>query len=108
MESALRSVDPGVIEAAKSFGASDAQIIFRVYMKESVPSVLAGITLTVINLVGYSAMGGALGAGGLGDVAIRYGYQEYRIDYLIVTSLVLIVFVQLVQYIGNKLYDFSL
>ncbi|HCW80642.1 MAG TPA: methionine ABC transporter permease [Ruminococcaceae bacterium] len=108
MESALRSVDPGVIEAAKSFGASDAQIIFRVYMKESVPSVLAGITLTVINLVGYSAMGGALGAGGLGDVAIRYGYQEYRIDYLIVTSLVLIVFVQLIQYIGNKLYDFSL
>ena len=105
MESALRSVDPGVIEAAKSFGASDAQIIFRVSMKEAVPSILAGITLTIINLVGYSAMGGAIGAGGLGDVAIRYGYQEYMVEYLVVTSLVLIVFVQLVQLLGNFLYE---
>ncbi len=105
MESALRAVDPGVIEAAKSFGASDAQIIFRVSMKEAVPSILAGITLTIINLVGYSAMGGAIGAGGLGDVAIRYGYQEYRVEYLVVTSLVLIVFVQAVQFLGNLLYE---
>lgn len=105
MESALRSVDPGVIEAAKSFGASDAQIIFRVSMKEAVPSILAGITLTIINLVGYSAMGGAIGAGGLGDVAIRYGYQQYRMDYLIITCLVLIVFVQAVQLLGNFIYE---
>ncbi|MCI1991191.1 MAG: ABC transporter permease [Oscillospiraceae bacterium] len=105
MESALRAVDPGVIEAAKSFGASDAQIIFRVSMKEAVPSILAGITLTVINLVGYSAMGGAIGAGGLGDVAIRYGYQDYMISYLIVTSIVLIIFVQAVQLLGNFLYE---
>lgn len=105
MESALRAVDPGVIEAAKSFGASDAQIIFRVAMKEAVPSILAGITLTVINLVGYSAMGGAIGAGGLGDVAIRYGYQDYMISYLVVTSIVLIVFVQAVQLFGNFLYE---
>jgi D-methionine transport system permease protein len=105
MESALRSVDPGVIEAAKSFGASNAQIIFRVSMKEAVPSILAGITLTIINLVGYSAMGGAIGAGGLGDVAIRYGYQQYRMDYLVVTCLVLIVFVQAVQFLGNFLYE---
>lgn len=105
MESALRSVDPGVIEAAKSFGASDVAIIFRVSVKEAVPSILAGITLTIINLVGYSAMGGAIGAGGLGDVAIRYGYQQYRMDYLIVTCLVLIVFVQAVQFLGNRLYE---
>lgn len=105
MESALRAVDPGVIEVAKSFGASDAQIIFRVAMKEAVPSILAGITLTVINLVGYSAMGGAIGAGGLGDVAIRYGYQDYMISYLVVTSIVLIVFVQAVQLFGNFLYE---
>lgn len=105
MESSLRSVDPGVIEAARSFGASDVQIIFRVSMKEAVPSILAGITLTIINLVGYSAMGGAIGAGGLGDVAIRYGYQQYQMDYLIVTCLVLIVFVQAVQFLGNFLYE---
>lgn len=105
MESALRAVDPGVIEAARAFGASDTQIVFRVSIKEAVPSILAGITLTVINLVGYSAMGGAIGAGGLGDVAIRYGYQQYRMDYLIVTCLVLIVFVQAVQLLGNFLFE---
>ena len=105
MESALRSVDPGVIEAAKAFGASDTQIIFRVAFKEAVPAILSGITLTVINLIGYSAMGGAIGAGGLGDVAIRYGYQRYDFGYLVVTSLVLIVFVQLVQLLGNHMYN---
>lgn len=105
MESALRAVDPGVIEAARAFGASDTQIIFRVSIKEAVPAILAGITLTVINLVGYSAMGGAIGAGGLGDVAIRYGYQQYRMDYLIVTCIVLIVFVQAVQLLGNFLFE---
>lgn len=103
-ETNLRAVDPGVIEAAKAFGASDAQIIFYVYLKEALPSMLSGIVLTMINLVGYSAMGGAIGAGGLGDVAIRYGYQQYKTEYMIVTSLVLIVFVQLIQSIGNHLY----
>ena len=105
MESALRSVDPGVIEAAKAFGASDTQIIFRVAFKEAVPAILSGITLTIINLIGYSAMGGAIGAGGLGDVAIRYGYQRYDFGYLVVTSLVLIVFVQFVQLLGNHMYN---
>ena len=73
IESALRSVDVGLIEAAKSFGASDFQIIYRIYLKESIPAILSGITLTMISIIGYSAMGGALGAGGLGDIAIRYG-----------------------------------
>lgn len=103
-ENALRETDPGVIEAAKSFGATDMQIIFRVYFKESVPRLINGVILLIINMVGASAMAGTLGGGGLGDVAIRKGYQGYDINYLIVTSLVLIIFVQLVQAIGNLLY----
>jgi D-methionine transport system permease protein len=104
IESALRGVDSGLIEAAKSFGASDFQIILRVYLKEALPSILSGITLTMISLIGYSAMGGAIGAGGLGDVAIRYGYQAYKMPYLVVTSIILIVFVQLIQTVGNTLF----
>ena len=104
IETSLRGVDPGLIEAARSFGASDFQIIFRVYLKEAFPGILSGITLTLISLVGYSAMGGAVGAGGLGDIAIRRGYQAYNIQYLIVTSIILIVFVQIIQNIGNWLY----
>lgn len=104
IESALRGVDSGLIEAARSFGASDIQIIFRVYLKEAFPAILSGITLTMISLIGYSAMGGAIGAGGLGDVAIRYGYQAYKMPYLITTSIILIVFVQLIQSAGNALY----
>lgn len=103
-ENALRETDSGVIEAAKSFGATDMQIMLRVYLKESVPRLLNGIILLIINMVGASAMAGSLGGGGLGDVAIRYGYQMYNISYLIVTSLILIVFVQLIQGIGNVLY----
>ncbi len=102
IESALRGVDSGLIEAARSFGASDPQIILRVYLKEAFPAILSGITLTMISLIGYSAMGGAIGAGGLGDVAIRYGYQAYKMPYLVVTSVILIVFVQLIQTIGNR------
>lgn len=104
IETALRGVDPGLVEAARSFGASDGQIVRRVYLKEAFPSILSGITLTMISLVGYSAMGGAIGAGGLGDVAIRKGYQAYNFPYLVVTSIILIVFVQIVQSLGNYLY----
>ncbi len=105
IESAFREVDPGLIEAARSFGATNAQIFRRVYVKEAFPGILSGIILTMISLVGYSAMGGAIGAGGLGDVAIRKGYQAYKIEYLVATSLVLIVFVQGIQGIGNKIHD---
>lgn len=104
IEGSLRGVDKGLIEAARSFGASDFQIILRVYLKEAFPGIVSGIILTLISLVGYSAMGGAVGAGGLGDIAIRRGYQAYNIQYLIVTSLILIVFVQIVQNVGNWLY----
>lgn len=103
-ENALRETDRGVIEAAKSFGARDMQIIMHVYIKESVPRLLNGVVLLIINMVSASAMAGALGAGGLGDVAIRYGYQWYKLDYLVVTSLILILLVQLVQGIGNLIH----
>jgi D-methionine transport system permease protein len=105
IESSLREVDKGVIEAAKSFGASNTQIIFKVMLKEAIPSIMSGITLTIISIVGYSAMGGALGAGGLGDVAIRYGYQRYQIDYMVVTCIILIIVVQLLQFLGNYFYN---
>lgn len=104
METSLRETDPGVIEAARSFGASNLQILFRVYVKESVPRMLNGVVLLIISLVGYSAMAGTVGGGGIGDIAIRFGYQQYRTDYLIVCSIILIVFVQLIQMIGNHLY----
>ena len=103
-ENALRETDAGVIEAARSFGASDRQILFRVYFKESVPRMLNGIILLTINILGYSAMAGTLGGGGIGDIAIRYGYQKYSTEYLVVCSVILIAFVQIVQTFGNWVY----
>ena len=105
IETAMRSIDNGVIEAARSMGATDLQIITKVIIKEAVPGIVSGIILTLISVVGYSAMGGALGAGGLGDVAIRYGYQAWNIGYLVVTSFILIVFVQIIQFAGNNIYN---
>ena len=104
IETALRETDAGVIEAAKSFGASNWQVLWRVYIKESIPRILNGIVLLIISLVGYSAMAGTVGGGGIGDIAIRFGYQQYRTDYLVVCSIILIIFVQLIQMIGNHLY----
>ena len=105
IESSLREVDRGVIEAAKSFGASNTQIIFKVMLKEAVPSIVSGITLTIISIVGYSAMAGAIGGGGLGDVAIRYGYQRFQTDMMVVTCIILIIVVQVLQILGNYLYN---
>lgn len=104
IESSLKEVDSGVIEAAKSFGASNTQIIFKVMLKESVPSIISGLTLTIINIIGYSAMAGSVGAGGLGKVAISYGYQRYQTDVMIVTVIILIIMVQGLQSLGNYLY----
>ncbi|MGG7178726.1 methionine ABC transporter permease [Clostridium paraputrificum] len=104
IESALKEVDPGVIEAAKSFGASDSQIIFKVMLKEAVPSILAGIILTIISLIGYSAMAGTMGGGGLGSLAIRYGYQRFQTDVMVATVIVLIIIVQGLQSLGNYFY----
>lgn len=105
IESSLREVDKGVIEAAKSFGASNMQIIFKVMLKEAIPSIVSGITLTIISIVGYSAMAGAIGGGGLGDVAIRYGYQRFQTDMMVATCIILIVIVQALQILGNYFYN---
>ena len=103
-ETSLRETNPGVIEAARSFGASNIQILIRVYVKESIPRMLNGVILLVISLIGYSAMAGTVGGGGIGDIAIRYGYQQYKTEYLIVCSVVLIAFVQFIQMLGNYMY----
>jgi len=105
VESALKEVDPGVIEAAKSFGSTNKQIIFKVMLKEAVPSIVSGITLTLISIIGYSAMAGTIGGGGLGALAVRYGYQRFQTDVMIVTVIVLIIMVQLLQSLGNYLYN---
>jgi len=105
IESSLREVDKGVIEAAKSFGASNTQIIFKVMLKEAVPSIMSGITLTIISIVGYSAMAGTIGGGGLGQVAISYGYQRFQTDVMIETCIILIIVVQILQLLGNYFYN---
>ena len=103
-ETSLRETNPGVIEAARSFGASNFQIMIHVYIKESIPRMLNGVVLLIISLVGYSAMAGTVGGGGIGDIAIRFGYQQYKTDYLVICSIILIIFVQLIQMLGNHLY----
>lgn len=100
-ESALREVPKGVIEAAQSMGASPYQIIIKVLLPESLPSIASGITITAINLVGYSAMAGVIGGGGLGHVAVRYGYNGFRPDIMLYTVAILVVMVQLMQILGD-------
>lgn len=107
VETSLKEVEYGVIEAAKAMGATPMQIICHVLLLEAMPSLISGLTITVISLIGYSAMAGAIGGGGLGDLAIRYGYQRFRGDVMLATVVILIVQVQLVQsigdYVANKL-----
>ena len=103
IESSLLEIDHGVIEAAQSMGASPMQIIYKVLLPEALHSIVLGITLAVIALIGYSAMAGVLGGGGLGDLAIRYGYQRFQPDVMIVTVVILILMVQLIQFIGETL-----
>lgn len=102
IESAMEEVPAGLIEASQSMGASPMQIIRYVLIPEAMPVIVRGITLTLITLVGYSAMAGAVGGGGLGDLAIRYGYQRFEVGVMIVTVLVLIVLVQVLQLIGDR------
>lgn len=103
IESSLLEIDHGVIEAAQSMGASPLQIIYKVLLPEALHSIVLGITLAVIALIGYSAMAGVLGGGGLGDLAIRYGYQRFQPDVMIITVVILIAMVQLIQYLGDTL-----
>ena len=104
LENALKEVDKGVVEAAKSFGAGDYQIIFRIMLPEALPSIVSGITLTLITVVGFSAMAGAIGGGGLGDVAIKYGCYRFQSDVLFYTVILLVVLVQVIQSIGDFIY----
>ena len=103
-QSSLKEVDPELIEAAKSFGASNVQIILKIMLVEAIPSIISGISLGIINLLGATAMAGAIGAGGLGATALTYGYQNfnYKIMYTIVVILILLVI--LIQFIGDWLY----
>jgi D-methionine transport system permease protein len=105
MEGSLLEVDPGVVEAARSFGANDMQIIFGVMIKEAMPSIVLNWTVVAINLLGYSAMAGAVGGGGLGDLAIKYGYNRFQTDVMVYSVVVLIVLVQLIQSAGNFVYE---
>ena len=100
VESSLKEVDYGVIEAAKAMGASNSRIIFRVLLVEARTSLITGATIAIGTILGYSAMAGAVGGGGLGDIAVRYGYYRYQTDIMLVTVALLIVIVQVFQSVG--------
>lgn len=104
IEAAMLEVDKGVIEAAMSFGASRFQIIFKVQLREALPAIINALTLTLIMIIGFSAMAGTVGGGGLGDVAVRYGYQRFKPDVMIYTVIILILLVQIIQSLGDFAY----
>ena len=100
VESSLKEVDKGVIEAARSMGASDLRIIVRVLLVEARTSLITGATIAIGTILGYSAMAGCIGGGGLGDIAIRYGYYRYQVDIMVVTVVLLVLLVQVFQTVG--------
>ena len=103
VETALREVDRGIIEALQAMGASTLQIITRALLPEALPGLIAAVTVTAITLVSYTAMAGVVGAGGLGDLAIRFGYQRFQTDVMVVTVVLLLILVQVLQMIGDRL-----
>jgi D-methionine transport system permease protein len=103
VEGAIREVDGGLVEAARAFGASPLQIVIKVLIPEALPGIVLGLTLAVVSLIGFSAMVGAVGGGGLGDLGIRYGYQRFMPEMMLAVVVVLIVLVQLVQTLGDRL-----
>lgn len=103
VETSIREINSGVIEAAQAMGASPMQIIRKVLLPEALPIIIDNITVLVVNLISYSAMAGAIGGGGLGDIAIRYGYQRFQGDVMLATIVILIVLVQLIQSCGDFL-----
>ena len=103
IETALREVDLGLVEAAQAMGATTRQIVFKVLLPEALPGIVAALTISLVSLTGYSAMAGAIGGGGLGDLGIRYGYQRFLPEVMLAVVLVLIVFVQVVQSAGDAL-----
>lgn len=103
VETSLREVNSGVIEAAQAMGATPIQIIWKVLLPEALPTIIDNVTVLIVNLISYSAMAGAVGGGGLGDIAIRYGYQRFQGDVMLATIVILIVLVQLIQSSGDFL-----
>lgn len=104
IESSLKEVNPGLIEAAKSFGASDIDIIINVLIHESIPSIVSNLTVAIVSILGYTAMAGVVGAGGLGAVALTYGYQNFDDVVMYSTVVVLVILVQIIQLVGNGIY----
>ncbi|WP_312686403.1 methionine ABC transporter permease [Brevundimonas nasdae] len=102
VETALREVERGMIEATQAMGGTTWQIVTRVLLPEALPGILAGATVTAIALVGYTAMAGVVGAGGLGDLAIRFGYQRFQTDVMVVTVVLLLIIVQILQVLGDR------
>lgn len=107
-ESALAEVESGVLTAAHAMGSNDFQIIWKVLIPESLPSLVSGLALTIINLIGYSAMAGAIGGGGLGDLAIRYGYYRFRMDITVAAVIVILILVEAVQITGTAISRYLL
>ena len=103
VETSIKDIQFGVIEAAQSMGASPFQIICKVLLLEALPTIIDNVTVLIVNLIGYSAMAGAIGGGGLGDIAIRYGYQRFQGDIMLATIIILIIMVQVIQMIGDGL-----
>ncbi len=103
IETALHKVDLGLVEAAQAMGATHWQIVLKVLLPEAMPGIVASLTMTFVSLVGYSAMAGAIGGGGLGDVGIRYGYQRFLPEIMFGVVLILVIFVQIVQSLGDRL-----
>ena len=101
IESALKEVDPGVLQAAKAMGSTNWQLVYKVLLPEAMPALISG--LTIINLIGYSAMAGTIGGGGLGDLAIRYGYQRFRPSYLVAAVIIILIMVEIIQVAGDMI-----
>jgi len=101
-ETAMREVDHGLIEAAEAIGATPIQIIVKVIIPEALPGIVAGVTVTLVSLVGYSTMAGTVGGGGLGDLGIRYGYQRFMPEVMLIVVVILVVLVQLIQLAGDR------
>ena len=104
IENAMQEVDRGLIEAMKSFGISEAQVVFRVMLTEALPSIISGIILAMVSILGCTAMAGAMGAGGIGSVAITYGYQKFNYPVMGLTVAILIIFVEIIEAIGKWVY----
>jgi D-methionine transport system permease protein len=107
VESSIKEVDHGVIEAAQSMGATRAQIVWKVLLPEAMPSLIVGATISVTTILGYSAMAGFVGGGGLGDIAIRFGYYRYDDQIMLVTVIILVLVVQILQEIGMRIANTS-